>query len=262
MNKKFLTTAICLAATIATTASACTFHGVKGSGKPTTRTLSVPAFDEVSASRAVKVVLIEGTAHELTIKADDNLIDHITVRVEDGELIIGIDSKIKSASNISATVTVPTDGRIKSLDASSAAEIRTQNLILTAAEIDIDASSAAAIDVQVKAAKLDIDASSASQIRVGATTDECTVEASSAAKIILQGSASRCKAALNSAAELKAAKLVAADYVIKVSSGASASILCTGNLDAYASSGGSITYTGDCTVEAHPSSGGSIHKTK
>lgn len=258
MNKKLLPIAVCLATTITTTA--CTFNSIKGSGKPATRTLPVPAFDEVSASRAVKVVLIEGTAHELTVEADDNLIDYITVRVKDGELKIGIDSKIKTTSAIHATVTVPTDGRIKSLNASSAAEIRTQDLILTNGEIDLDASSAATIDVQFQGTKLEADASSAAQIRVAATTDECTVEASSAAKIMLSGSARFCEADLNSAAKLTGEEFVVQNYEIEVSSAANANIHCIGRLDAHASTGGSIIYTGDCTADIRTSTGGFIQK--
>lgn len=212
-----------------------------GSGRLVTRTIPVIAFNEVNVSRSVRVILTEGASGQLTVEADDNLIDHVVAKVAKGKLTIGIDPKIKSVSNVHVTITVPTDGRIESLEASSAAEIYTQNIVLTGPEVEIEASSAATINVSIAA-------------------DQCKADASSAATIQLKGSARTCEADINSAATLNAQKFEAVIWDIEASSGSNARIHCTGTLKAHASSGASIAYTGDCTTDTYASSGGSIRK--
>lgn len=203
----------------------------------------------------------------------------MVAKVAHGELQLGIDPKINSVSNIHVTITVPTDGRIKSLAAHSSAEIRSRDLTLTGPKTQLEAtsaariavsaaadvckahaSSAATIDVAVRSTRFDAKASSAANIKASLTADECGAEASSAAKIELAGEVRTCEATINSAANLHAEKLAAAIWDIHASSGSDARIHCTAALEAHASSGASIVYSGDCTADVHASSGGSIKK--
>lgn len=233
---------------------------IRGNGHLVTRTVSVQPFDAVSASRYVKVVLTSGTPGRLTIEADDNVIDYVVANVEKGELKIGIDAKINTVKNIHVTVTVPTDGRIESLEAEIVAEIWTRDIILTGTEVQFDASSYAQIDAVVHCTRFEAHASSAASIRADLVADLCKTKASSAAKIFLEGTARTSEADLNSASKLEASELVSASWHIDASSAAKARIHCTQTLDAEASSGASIVFSGDCTASTHASSGGSIHR--
>lgn len=213
---------------------------IKGSGTIVTRTIPAPDFEKISASRAVKVIITDEIEDRIRIEADDNLMDHIVAEASGDELRISIDPKINSVSDIHVTVTVPDNGKIRALEASSASEI-TCATALGAADISLEASSAANINAAVKAGV-------------------CSLEATSAAKIKLSGRADTARAELSSASKLAAAELVVKQWKIDTSSAASARIHCTEQLDAEASSGSSIHYEGDCSTDITKSSGGSVSR--
>ena len=210
--------------------------GLKGSGNIVTRTIEAPAFDRIDAARAVKVVITDKTSGKITIAADDNVMDYVVVEANGGRLTATIDKSINNLSNADVTVTVPANGSIRALDASSAAKI----------------------DVSVKAQSCAVAASSASKINASVEAVSCSVEASSASKITLKGSAAKCTADLSSAAKLSAGDFVAAECSVNTSSAAKAVVNCTERLHADASSGSSIRYSGDCQTSINKSSGGSV----
>ena len=230
--------------------------GLKGSGNIVTRTIEAPAFDRIDAARAVKVVITDKTSGKITIAADDNVMDYVVVEANGGRLTATIDKSINNLSNADVTVTVPANG-IRALDASSAAKI-SGDVVLNADKFAMDASSAAKIDVSVKAQSCAVAASSASKINASVEAVSCSVEASSASKITLKGSAAKCTADLSSAAKLSAGDFVAAECSVNTSSAAKAVVNCTERLHADASSGSSIRYSGDCQTSINKSSGGSV----
>ena len=214
--------------------------GFKGSGNIVTRTIDAPDFDRGDAARAVKVVITGKATGKITIEADDNIMEYVVVEAKGGRLTATIDKSVNNVSNADVTVTVPANGRIRALDASSAARI-TSDVTLTADKFSIDASSAARIDAAVK-------------------STSCTVAASSASNIAVTGSADKCSIDMSSAAKLSAAEFTVADCSVDTSSAAKATVNCTDKLRAEASSGSSIRYTGDCQTSISKSSGGSVSR--
>ena len=232
---------------------------IKGSGTIVTRTIPAPDFEKISASRAVKVIITDEIEDRIRIEADDNLMDHIVAeacgrratdqhRPED-QLRIGHPRHRHG----------PDNGKIRALEASSASEI-TCATALGAADISLEASSAANINAAVKAGVCSLEATSASKIKAAVEAGECRINASSAAKIKLSGRADAARAELSSASKLAAAELVVKQWKIDTSSAASARIHCTEQLDAEASSGSSIHYEGDCSTDITKSSGGSVSR--
>jgi len=227
--------------------------GIKGSGNIVTRTIDAPDFDRVDAARAVKVVITDKATGKITIEADDNIMEYVVVEAKGGRLTATIDKSVNNVSNADVTVTVPANGRIRALDATS-------DVTLTADKFSIDASSAARIDAAVKSTSCTVAASSASNIDAAIETGSCTVGASSASKITLKGSADKCSIDMSSAAKLSAAEFTVADCSVDTSSAAKATVNCTDKLRAEASSGSSIRYTGDCQTSISKSSGGSVSR--
>ena len=228
---------------------------IKGSGTIVTRTIPAPDFEKISASRAVKVIITDEIEDRIRIEADDNLMDHIVAEASGDELRISIDPKINSVSDIHVTVTVPDNGKIRALEASSASEI-TCATALGATDISLEASSAANINAAVKAGVCSLEATSASKIKAAVEAGECRINAS----IKLSGRADAARAELSSASKLAAAELVVKQWKIDTSSAASARIHCSEQLDAEASSGSSIHYEGDCSTDITKSSGGSVSR--
>lgn len=297
MKNTILSIATILAAT-AMTASACTATAhtavtttgmsiptdarITGSGNIITRRVNIADFSRIETSRAVHLVVEKRSGREAIIEADDNIMPYVIVEVDGGCLNVGIDDDIKSLNNVTVKVTVPSDGNISAISASSASrvtvetEIKSPKLMLdasSAANINIaksdvgtcsiDASSAANVEGAIKADNCVIDMSSASDVNVALLAVKCDVTATSAASATLSGEAGDIEITVSSAAKVDAMDLNARNADVSASSGGSIKITCMKSIDASASSGGSVKYAakGDLDSELkHTSSGGSVKK--
>lgn len=297
MKNTILSIATMLAAT-AMTVSACTATAhtavtatdmsipsdarITGSGNIITRRVNIADFSRIETSRAVHLVVEKRSGREAIIEADDNIMPYVIVEVDGGCLNVGIDNEIKSLNDVTVKVTVPSDGNISAISASSAskvtvqAEIKTPKLMLdasSAANINIaksdvgtcsiEASSAANVEGAIKADNCVIDMSSASDVNVALLAVKCDVTASSASSATLSGEAGDIEITVSSAAKVDAMDLNARNADVSASSGGSIKITCMKSIDASASSGGSVKYAakGDLDPELrHTSSGGSVKK--
>lgn len=297
MKNTILSIATMLAAT-AMTVSACTATAhtavtatdmsipsdarITGSGNIITRRVNIADFSRIETSRAVHLVVEKRSGREAIIEADDNIMPYVIVEVDGGCLTVSIDNEIKSLNDVTVKVTVPSDGNISAISASSAskvtvqAEIKTPKLMLdasSAANINItksdvgtcsiDASSAANVEGAIKADNCVIDMSSASDVNVALLAVKCDVTATSAASATLSGEAGDIEITVSSAAKVDAMDLNARNADVSASSGGSIKITCMKSIDASASSGGSVKYAakGDLDSELkHTSSGGSVRK--
>ena len=255
---------------------------ITGSGNIITRRVSIADFSRIETSRAVHLVVEKRSGREAIIEADDNIMPYVIVEVDGGCLNVGIDDDIKSLNNVTVKVTVPSDGNISAISASSASrvtvetEIKSPKLMLdasSAANINItksdvgtcsiDASSAANVEGAIKADNCVIDMSSASDVNVALLAVKCDVTATSAASATLSGEAGNIEITVSSAAKVDAMDLNARNADVSASSGGSIKITCMKSIDASASSGGSVKYAakGDLDPELrHTSSGGSVKK--
>ncbi len=297
MKNTILSIATMLAAT-AMTVSACTATAhtavtatdmsipsdarITGSGNIITRRVNIADFSRIETSRAVHLVVEKRSGREAIIEADDNIMPYVIVEVDGGCLNVGIDDDIKSLNNVTVKVTVPSDGNISAISASSASrvtvetEIKSPKLMLdasSAANINItksdvgtcsiDASSAANVEGAIKADNCVIDMSSASDVNVALLAVKCDVTASSASSATISGEAGDIEITVSSAAKVDAMDLNARNADVSASSGGSIKITCMKSIDASASSGGSVKYAakGDLDPELrHTSSGGSVKK--
>lgn len=297
MKNTILSIATMLAAT-AMTVSACTATAhtavtatdmsipsdarITGSGNIITRRVNIADFSRIETSRAVHLVVEKRSGREAIIEADDNIMPYVIVEVDGGCLNVGIDDDIKSLNNVTVKVTVPSDGNISAISASSASrvtvetEIKSPKLMLdasSAANINItksdvgtcsiEASSAANVEGAIKADNCVIDMSSASDVNVALLAVKCDVTATSAASATLSGEAGDIEITVSSAAKVDAMDLNARNADVSASSGGSIKVTCMKSIDASASSGGSVKYAakGDLDPELrHTSSGGSVKK--
>lgn len=162
---------------------------INGSGNLIDRTIPAPDFETVSSACGVTVLITDDNTDRIRIEADDNLMEYVVVEERQGTLRVALDQGRKGARNVSnahVTVTVPSNGKIRALKASSASQIVCRTA-LGADDFSIETSSAAKVEAAVKAGKCSLDASSASKIVAALDVEECRADASSAAKITLSG---------------------------------------------------------------------------
>lgn len=253
---------------------------LKGSGNIVTETRPAPRnIHTIESSRGVQVLIAATAGDELLVEADDNLIDRVITETKNGKLQVTIDPAIARLNNLHVTVTVPCNGPLHTLHASSGSKIRNEGVLETdrleartssGSSLDLDArvkedceikaASGSYIDAKITAASCKAQAGSGSRIEAEITATEASVSLSAGSHIDLKGSATKCSAETSAGSSLSASKFEAADFQMKASSGSSARIHCTGQLQAHASSGASIRYSGDCTADITRSSGGNVSR--
>jgi hypothetical protein len=81
----------------------------EGSGVAATQTRDVPAFRSVELAGGNNIVIHVGGDRSVVVKADDNLLNRVTTKVQSGTLVIGNTSgSLTAKSPMSVEVTVPT----------------------------------------------------------------------------------------------------------------------------------------------------------
>ena len=193
-------------------------------------------FTKISASEGLDVYISQADDFEITVEADENVIDLIGTDIKNGKLRIHAIENIGRATK-KVYVSLPS---ITSLQSSSGAHLSTENLVKSN-KLEIDASSGALVKVDLMANELDIDASSGANLEISGKATTVYIDGSSGANINSRGLTT---------------KICNAD----ASSGANISVNVSESLTADASSGGNISYTGEASIQKNKSVSGSVHK--
>lgn len=229
---------------------------LKGSGNVVVHNLGELKFSAVKASRMIKVTIVDSLQKDVIVRADDNLLEYINLKVEGGELIASFDHSHGVSGDVTLDVIVPNNGRIRSLEASGASKIECES-VLRAGEMELDASGASMIEVTVEARELSVEATGASKCVVSAYVDEAEVDVSGASKAVLTGRALRADLEASGASKIKASELLT-DYCTADAGGASKIVLhCDKELVVRAGGASKISYYGDCQIKSRQIGGAS-----
>jgi hypothetical protein len=109
-------------------ASSCTKkndESTAGSGVQASATRTVPPFARLSVGSMLEVSVKVGSDGPLEIKGDDNLLPHVTSRVENGMLTLDVDVKAKKSMPLEARVSTR---RLEAVNASVASKVDIQGL--------------------------------------------------------------------------------------------------------------------------------------
>jgi hypothetical protein len=234
---KFLTLAI-LAIVIASCMSAQSWRTVYGNKKVVTKERKTDSFTGIKVSSGIDVYLKQGNNEAISVEADENLHEYIITEVRGGILDVYSEYNIRDAERKRVYVTIK---EVNSVRTTSAGDVFGETPI-NSDRLELSASSAGDIKLEVKAKNIDIDISSSGDMTLSGETDML-------------------KADLSSAGDLNAYDLIAREADVSVSSAGDADIYATEKITARASSAGDVNYKGDPKyVDAHSSSAGGIHK--
>ncbi|WP_158976067.1 head GIN domain-containing protein [Cellulophaga sp. L1A9] len=209
--------------------------GVKGNGIVTKDIRPVNEdFTEISASEGLEVIVTQADVFEITVEADENIIDLIGTDINNNVLKIHAIENIGNATK-KVYVSLPNISELKS---SSGANVTAKNTI--------------------KSDKLTIDSSSGSLVDVTIATDDLTIDASSGANLKILGETTHATIDASSGSNVSGKKLAAKFCNAEASSGANVDINVSETLHADASSGGNISYSGKAQVNSNKSVSGSV----
>lgn len=248
-------------AAIAITAVAGIKNTIEGNQKVTTEERQVDNFDAVSVSDGIDLYLTQGNENTLTLKADENLMEHIKTEVKNGTLKIYSDKKLRKARALEAHLTFKD---LKKISGSAGADIYTENTLkaddmsvnmssgsdlkmtLEASAAQFDMSSGSDAIVKFDGKNLSINASSGSDFEIEADElDNIALDMSSGSDVDLHGSAASLTVNASSGSDLDAYDFVTVHATINASSASDAKItMAGGNLTVNASSASSVSYKG------------------
>lgn len=212
------------------------FTGIRGNGAIITEDRTVNAdFDVIKVQQGINVYLTQGSDVEITVEADENIMDLLITEVRNGELKIYFEKNVNRATrNVYLTA-----NDISSIKTSSGASVKSENTIQTS-NLELDSSSGSSIKLRVNADEIDSSTSSGAHMDLYGTTEYLSAKASSGSHI--------------DAEDLKSKNALA-----KASSGANIDLHVENSLTAKASSGGDIDYVGSPrNINKDTSSGGSV----
>jgi hypothetical protein len=210
-----------------------------GSGNIVTQNRNLAAFTTMSVAGGFDVEVKKGINTKVIVEADDNIIDDIETSVHNGQLKITMSNGM-SYNDVHMKVFV-TVSDLNKINSSAAADVDVKDELSSDNTIDLSASSGSSIKVIINAPEAKADASSGGEIEISGLTKNFDVEVSSGSSV-------------------HASKLLSENTIAEASSGGTAEVHASVQLDAKASSGGTISYKGAATAITKESSGGSINK--
>jgi hypothetical protein len=211
---------------------------VEGHGKVVTKERKTDSFTGIKVSSGIDVHLKQGDNEVVTVEADENLHEYILTEVRGGVLNVYSEYSIRSAEKKIVYVTMK---EVQSVMTSSAGDVIGESPI-NSERLELSASSAGDIKLEIHAKNTNIDISSSGDLTLSGETDML-------------------RADLSSAGDLNAYDLKAREADISVSSAGDADVNVSERITARASSAGDINYKGDPKyVDSHSSSAGGIHR--
>lgn len=211
---------------------------VRGNGDVVTKERKTESFTGIRVSSGIDVYLKQGNNESMSVEADENLHEYIVTEVRGGVLNVYTDANIREAKRKRVYVTMK---EVNSVKTTSAGDVVGQT--------------------PVKTERLELSASSAGDIKLEVYAREIDLNISSSGDITLTGEAEKLNGDLSSAGDLNAYELSVKEADISASSAGNADINVSERIRARASSAGDINYSGNPKfVDAHSSSAGSIRK--
>ena len=227
---------IFLGLVIAFTLNSC-INTIDGNGNVTKEQRAVSSFNKIDISGGYEVLINQGSEERLELEVDENLLEYIETETRKNTLYISSKKQIGSASSLKLYITVVD---VEDIDVSGAIELKNKGTYKTA-NLEIDISGAADIDLDVDVENLNMDISGASE-----TT--------------LSGNARNFEIEISGAGELQAKKLKTRNTTIDISGAGSAIVNVKKTLNVSVSGSGSVKYKGSPKIKKDISGAGSIEK--
>jgi hypothetical protein len=213
--------------------------GISGRGDVVTRTLNLDDFTGFANAIAADIYVQQGDEQEVTIKAQENIIENIDLNhVYGGFWTIEFDRLVRRAEPVKIYITVPTLDRVK---ISGAGEIFGESSFSNLSDLELVISGAGNMDLDFDCENLDVAVSGAGQLD-------------------LSGSANTLKAVISGAGGIRAFDLSTTDTEFRISGAGSGRLTVSDYLKATITGSGNLYYRGDPETDVHITGSGKVMK--
>lgn len=213
---------------------------IKGSGNVVTKSRTVNQFDQLNVSGHFDVTLNKGNGTSIEIKAEDNLIEHITSEVKDGKLTIKFDKQYRYRTNKSIDIVVNYKS-LSGISLSGSGEIIGSDL--------------------VEAQDLKVSLSGSGDIKLNLSAEAVVTSISGSGDVKLSGNTNTFTGSISGSGDFDCEGLKSNIATVKISGSGDIKIRAEKEIHAKTSGSGDVYYYGNPSVVKAKSSGsGDIEK--
>ncbi|MEL6537039.1 MAG: head GIN domain-containing protein [Bacteroidota bacterium] len=234
-----------------------------GSGNILEETRDVGDFSEVRAESFLDVYLSQGSSQSVMVKADDNIIDKITVEVKGSTLVIGYEKGSWNMNNITAKVYV-TATTLNGVKSTGSSDIIIESDI-EAGDFELESSGSSDIVAKshtLRVADLKVSSSGSSDIVVkDLVAEDISATTSGSSDIELAGEGDSLDVDTGGSSDFVGKGLTVKDCIASAGGSSDITIAVTDNFEGSASGASDITYYGNPkTNQVRTSGAADIHR--
>ncbi|MEH6681553.1 MAG: head GIN domain-containing protein [Sediminicola sp.] len=216
---------------------------IKGNGNVVTEERSTGDYGSVSISGFFDVTLIDGSEGELTLKGEENLLEHIVTEVKNGNLVVKVENGVNlspSSWKDGISITIPVES-IDGLTLSGSGDIVSKKT-LESSDFRTDISGSGNIVLTVKAETISANISGSGDME-------------------LSGYANNLEVSVSGSGNVKAYGLEAQNVNANISGSADMQVTATESIKARVSGSGDISYRGNPKkIDTKSSGSGDVSK--
>ncbi len=220
--KKLITIAIVFAFT--TSINAQWFKRIRGNGEMVTKTRSVGEYDKVSVGGSFDVKLVAGEEGKLKIRIDENLLEYLVTKVEDGKLKIKWKKGVNISSSRGILITVPFKD-IEAVSLAGSGDVYSEDMM--------------------KSDNFRAALSGSGNLKLSVKAQNVSSAISGSGNIDLNGETNQLKCSISGSGDIRAYELKSNDADIRIAGSGNIKVYVSENLKARIAGSGNIYYKGN-----------------
>jgi len=198
---------------------------VEGNGNIRKETRNITGFKGLVVSGSFDVVLVQGDVFSIGIEADENLIEYIDVKKNDGQLEISEKDgyELHSKSGIKLRIQMPV---VENLSLSGSGTVKGETSLTNSDAIEIDIAGSGNITLEIKSPKVNVEIAGSGTANLSGTTRKLRVD-------------------ISGSGECMAEDLLSEDCDVSIGGSGTARVYASISLNASIGGSGDIYYRGE-----------------
>lgn len=209
----------------------------KGQGAFVTQTFDLPEIEGIDLCIAADVNLTYGETQEITVTAQQNVMDNLAKDISGNIWNIRFDECMRKYEGLTIDITLPS---LRKVEVSGSGDVKTTNLFPEQGDLDLDISGSGNIDLEIEA-------------------DRIVSKISGSGDLELDGIANSQEFRVSGSGSLRSYDMPTNDIEIRISGSGTARVLSEETLDVKISGSGDVYYKGSPAINVDISGSGDLH---
>ncbi len=212
---------------------------IEGNGNISTQERNTGNFTGVSASGSIDIIVMDGPAHSLKIETDENLMDYVEVKNNNGSIEVYTKEgyNLKPEKGIKVYATAPAFSR---LEVSGSGKIKSNG--------------------KIKSEGLHTEVSGSGDIILDIDAPEIDAEIAGSGSATLSGTTRDFSASVSGSGDIRCFNLLSENTEIDIAGSGNAEVYASKSLDVDVAGAGNVRYKGNPSIKQNIAGAGSVRK--